>query len=133
MDIRYRWMEAGDAAALSALAHRIWHAHYPGIISAGQIAYMLEKSYTPEELIRQHEAGNRFLLAEMDGVMAGFASIGPLAAVANPLIRGDGIMEGAYFLHKFYLIPGFRDKGSAALCWPRFTRNLVMWRDCGYR
>lgn len=33
--------------AIAALAHEIWHAHYPGIISVAQIEYMLAQRYTP--------------------------------------------------------------------------------------
>ncbi len=43
-----RPLEPGDIGALTQLARRIWHAHYPGIITTAQIEYMLEQRYRPE-------------------------------------------------------------------------------------
>ena len=34
-----------DLALVQHLAHRIWHAHYPGIIAVAQIDYMLANGY----------------------------------------------------------------------------------------
>jgi ribosomal protein S18 acetylase RimI-like enzyme len=36
-----------DVETVIALAHEIWHAHYPGIISVAQIEYMLAQRYDP--------------------------------------------------------------------------------------
>lgn len=40
-------MEPDDAERVSALAAEIWRHHYPGIISAAQIEYMLAQRYDP--------------------------------------------------------------------------------------
>lgn len=49
-------VEPPDIGQLIVLAHEIWRAHYPGIISVAQIEYMLAQRYTPEviraELVR---------------------------------------------------------------------------------
>ena len=43
-----RALTPGEIEGLIALAHRVWHAHYPGIISVAQIEYMLDQRYRPE-------------------------------------------------------------------------------------
>jgi diamine N-acetyltransferase len=45
-----RAMQPDDVEPVRALAHAIWHAHYPAIISIEQIEYMLEQRYAPEVL-----------------------------------------------------------------------------------
>jgi GNAT superfamily N-acetyltransferase len=40
-------VEARDIEAVATLAHEVWYAHYPGIISVAQIEYMLEQRYAP--------------------------------------------------------------------------------------
>lgn len=40
-------VENCDVEQIAALAHEIWHAHYPGIISVAQIEYMLAQRYAP--------------------------------------------------------------------------------------
>lgn len=46
-------VEPGDIAAVAALAHEVWHAHYPGIISVAQIEYMLAQRYAPAVIIAE--------------------------------------------------------------------------------
>jgi GNAT superfamily N-acetyltransferase len=48
--VRIRELRAEDIDALRALAHTVWHAHYPTIISVAQIDYMLAERYSPEVL-----------------------------------------------------------------------------------
>lgn len=98
-------MQARDIPAIGALARRIWHAHYPSIISREQIDYMLARGYSAESLQRQLDGGDRFLLAERGGEVAGFLSIGALAHMHDPIKRGTGLDVTDYFLHKFYLAP----------------------------
>jgi len=87
---------------LIALAHRIWHAHYPAIITVEQIDYMLSRGYTPE-VIRHEMAqeGIIWLTIKASGEMIGFASVGPY---------GEGIMK----LHKLYLLPERHGQGIGA-------------------
>jgi len=76
------------------LAGRVWRAHYPGIISAEQIEYMLAQRYRPV-LVRQFIArGDLWLAARAAGLekseLVGFAHGHPLA-------------EGDYKLDKLYV------------------------------
>lgn len=41
-------LAAADIEAVRALAHEVWHKHYPSIITVEQIAYMLAQRYAPD-------------------------------------------------------------------------------------
>jgi ribosomal protein S18 acetylase RimI-like enzyme len=43
-------LAAADIETVGALAREIWRAHYPSIISAAQIEYMLDERYAPSVL-----------------------------------------------------------------------------------
>ncbi|MDB5810296.1 MAG: GCN5-related N-acetyltransferase [Betaproteobacteria bacterium] len=68
-------INADDIDALCALAALIWRAHYPAIISAAQIEYMLAQRYAPHvlraELVRD---GLWWDKLTVDGHMRGFCS-----------------------------------------------------------
>ncbi len=79
-----------EADAVVELAGRVWRAHYPGIISAEQVEYMLAQRYRPV-LVRQFIArGDLWLAARAAGVLVGFAHGHPQA-------------EGDYKLDKLYV------------------------------
>lgn len=107
-----RWMNEDDIPELSALAQRIWYAHYPdNIITRAQTEYMLEKSYSTESIRAQLNAGHQFLLALGAGKIIGFLSVGPLSDVKDPILRGTTVMQHDRFLHKFYAAPEQQGKG----------------------
>ncbi len=81
-----------DIATLRALAQEIWRACYPGIISAGQIEYMLGWMYSAERIHRELSDGVCWEIAEIAGAPAAF-----LAYAAEP--------DGRVKLHKLYLLP----------------------------
>lgn len=68
-------LAAEDVEPLYALAREIWYAHYPAIISAAQIEYMLDERYNAGvvlgELRRDGIWWDKLLVA---GEMVGFAS-----------------------------------------------------------
>lgn len=92
-----------DLAEISRLAGLIWRAHYPGIISAEQIEYMLARMYAlevlREEVLRGGIRYDRLILA---GEGAGFAACGP----AQP---------GVVKLHKLYVRPEWHGRGFGSL------------------
>jgi ribosomal protein S18 acetylase RimI-like enzyme len=60
---------------VARLAGEIWRAHYPGIITAEQIDYMLAKGYALDVLAGFLGRPDRSLeIAFIDGAMAGFAA-----------------------------------------------------------
>ena len=81
-----------------ALAHRIWHAHYPAIITVEQIDYMLEHGYTPHLIHEEMEQGVTWMVIRDEAVMIGFLAAGPY---------GDHTIK----LHKLYLLPEYHGKG----------------------
>jgi GNAT superfamily N-acetyltransferase len=78
-----------EAETVVELAGRVWRAHYPGIISAAQIEYMLEQRYRPV-LVKQFIArGDTWLAARAEGAMVGFAH-------GHPLSGGDYKLDKLY-------------------------------------
>ncbi len=70
-----RVTECGDLERIQALAHEIWREHYPGIISAGQIEYMLERQYSLEALrLRFGEGRIRYDLAFLGDNPIGYSA-----------------------------------------------------------
>ncbi len=64
-----------ELPAVRRLAGIIWRAHYPGIITPGQIDYMLERGYALDVLGDFLARSDRGLeLAKIDGELAGFAA-----------------------------------------------------------
>ena len=72
--VRILPLAADDVERLAALAAEIWRAHYPGIISAAQIEYMLARRYEPAgvraELGREGVWWDKLVVRER---MAGYA------------------------------------------------------------
>jgi ribosomal protein S18 acetylase RimI-like enzyme len=93
-----RTATTADIPLLRRLAHEIWHAHYPEIITVEQIDFMLGWMYSAEEIARQLREGPRWEIAEMDGEAIAFTSYG---------IESDGRVK----LHKLYVATGSQRHG----------------------
>lgn len=95
-------LQTDDIDELIAVARRVWHAHYPGIITTEQIDYMLERGYNRELILDEITHQGITWLAITDGAeMIGFVSIGP---------SGSDTLK----LHKLYLLPEYQGKGIGA-------------------
>ena len=95
-----RRVTANDIVAIQALAHRIWHQHYPGIISREQIDYMLGLWYSAPALAEQiAEPSREFLLAEQEGEPIAYSA-------AKPTDDGQYL-----FIHKLYVDESARGIG----------------------
>jgi GNAT superfamily N-acetyltransferase len=95
-------LQLDEIDTLIPLARRIWHAHYPSIISIEQIDYMLERGYTRPVIEDEMNNGGVIWLSIKSGeVMIGFAAFGPYA---------PGVMK----LHKLYLLPEYHGSGIGA-------------------
>ena len=95
-------LTADDIDTLIPLAYRIWHAHYPGIITPEQIDYMLERGYTrPVILDEINNQGVIWLAIKSGDTMIGFAALGPYAPQSMKL-------------HKLYLLPEYHGAGIGA-------------------
>lgn len=64
-----------DIPLVARLADAIWREHYPGILSAGQIDYMLAHGYAHEALAKfVREPGAGIAIARAGGEAVGFAA-----------------------------------------------------------
>ena len=89
-----------DLAIVQDLARRIWHRHYPGIISAEQIDYMLARGYQTAVLeLFLTTQGSGLVLARVDGVSVGFAA---WCRPAEPATTK---------LDKLYVLPEYQGRG----------------------
>jgi GNAT superfamily N-acetyltransferase len=71
--LQLRSVTPADIPTLAALARRIWHAHYPSIISRAQIDYMLADRYSAEAIAARLLLPNGlYQLAFWQGEPAGF-------------------------------------------------------------
>jgi len=78
-----------DIATIELLAHKIWHQHYPGIITVEQINFMLSTRYSAKVITEQMLAGEKFFIACLNGEAVAYASV--------------ELKDGYYYLHKFYV------------------------------
>ncbi len=79
-----------DVADINALAHKVWYAHYPSIITMQQIDYMFDRIYSLPALEKQLDNGHTFLLAVVNNVPCGYAAFYKTG-------------EENYFLDKLYV------------------------------
>ncbi|MEQ8799268.1 MAG: GNAT family N-acetyltransferase [Salinisphaeraceae bacterium] len=93
-----------DLDHITALAHRIWHEHYPGIITREQIDYMLAHGYSRDRLRADTAAGVRYVMAHTDPTKpaVAFAAHGP-----------DETDASRFWLHKLYVDRAERGRGLA--------------------
>ena len=89
---------AADLPAIAALAEVVWRAHYPGIITAAQIDYMLARMYDLGHLREELAGGICFDQALRDGQLLAFSSYGPVAPAEMKL-------------HKLYVHPDWQRCG----------------------
>ncbi len=91
-----------DIPVIQKLAYKIWHSHYPGIITNEQIDYMLEAGYSADVIKHEiNEEGITWLKAMDKDEMIGFAAFGPY-------------LEKQIKLHKIYLDINYHGKGIGA-------------------
>jgi ribosomal protein S18 acetylase RimI-like enzyme len=75
MSYRIRSASLPDIPAIHQIAHEVWPNAYAEVISAEQIAFMLDWMYSPSSLTEQMNNGIYFLLLEdTDSNPLGFAS-----------------------------------------------------------
>ena len=91
-----------DLPRVRDLAVRIWRVSYAGMISPGQIEYMLDWMYSIERLRREVRSGVVFEWPIRDGVPIGY-----LATSRDTSTPGGPVL----FLHKLYLLPEVQGLG----------------------
>ena len=96
------WIEPVDEADLPKvrdLAERIWRSSYAGLLSPGQIEYMLDWMYSLERLRRDWTSGVVFHWPIVDQIPVGY-----MATQTDPTAT-------VLHLHKLYVLPQFQGKG----------------------
>lgn len=96
--LKLKKAEAADAGELALLAARIWRIHYPPIIGAAQVEYMLSTMHTAERVAEQMSNGQSFSFVLDDEKKIGYVATS--SRVPNEL-----------FIHKFYIDPNLQGKG----------------------
>ena len=97
--LRFAGISEADIPELRELAHRIWHAHYPSIISPAQIDYMLARMFAPEAIRQDLAAGILWEFVFQDKRAVGF-----LSCIPEP-------PTGRIKLSKLYLVPELHGRG----------------------
>lgn len=100
--IKIRNANENDIAVINQLATKIWHDHYPGIITVEQINFMLDKMYSHKVIEEQMQNGYIWLLASDNKTPLGFLSC-------------NKVNEGNYFLNKLYIDTTNQQKGIGGL------------------
>lgn len=89
-----------DVSTIRNIAMRTWPVSYASILSAGQLEYMLSKTYSEKVLHQKISTGEeKFLIANYDAKAIAFASYGVIDD--TPL---------TYKLFKVYVLPTFQKK-----------------------
>ena len=102
-DFRISPLRDADIEPVCALAREIWLQHYPGIITVGQIEYMLAQRYSPDAIRKQLQTGKAWWdKLAVDGDLCGFASY------------EHGVEARTMKLEKLYVHQLFRGKGYGA-------------------
>lgn len=89
MDITFKPATEKDIPVIAQLAHKIWHKHYPDIITIEQIDYMLSNRYSAGAIGQQMRGGEKFFLAYAEDEPIAYASV--------------ELQDHFYYLHKFYV------------------------------
>ncbi len=97
-EIEIHLLRLDQAEALVDLAGRIWRTCYPGIISNGQIEYMLAQRYKPGLVKQLIARGDLWLAAQAGDELVGFA-------------HGHPLQDGDYKLDKLYVHPDWQRHG----------------------
>lgn len=106
--VRVRRIAEDELPVVQRLGHEIWRKYYPGIISEGQIDYMLTVWYQPDAMAREMQMrGAWFALIEAEAR----GPVGYLSFERYP--------ENILFINKLYVQPEVHGLGvgAAALAW----------------
>lgn len=88
-------------AEIAHLAREIWNQCYPGIISRGQIDYMLAHMYSAGTLAQDLDQGVTYYRLLHGERPTGFAACGP-----------DACGNGEAWLHKLYVLKTHQGQGA---------------------
>lgn len=97
---------------VAALAKEIWEEHYTSLIGSDQVAYMIHKYQSPDNITKQiNEEGYIYYTLLKDGEAIGYCGIRP-----------DSI-ERTIFLSKIYIRKDYRGNGLSRLILDHFLNE----------
>jgi diamine N-acetyltransferase len=103
-----------DIPAIQFIAEKTWWPTYSNIVSAEQLAYMLNAIYSTDALKKSIESSAQtFIILTDENGQQGFASFG--SKRADPLIHK---------LHKLYIIPENHGKGYGRILIEEVKRKI---------
>ena len=108
-----RFAGVTDIPIICMLAEKIWPATYRGMLADDQVAYMMNRMYSPESLKEQiTEKKHQFLILEENKNPIGFASYSTTEE------------HGIYKLHKIYVMPNQQGKGLGKFIIDFIIKNI---------
>lgn len=84
-----------DCTLIQSLAQQVFPATYASILSPGQIDYMMEWMYSPENIRKQMYEGHVYLLAYKEDKAIGYVSVQPQK-------------KDVFHLQKIYVLPDYQ-------------------------
>jgi len=104
-----------DAEALAAMALDIWHRHYfPNILTLAEIRHLWNRSYNPDALRREIEAGAVFRWIERRRIRIGF------------LAHAHERERNRLRLSKLYLLPEHHGQGIGAFALKEIKQTAAL-------
>lgn len=104
-----------DCGLINRLAAQVWEPTYGRILSAGQLAYMFDRMYAPENLKKQMtEEGHHFMIACRDEQPCGYVSV-------------ERQHSGLFHIQKIYVLPTAQGTGAGRFLMEeafRYIRSL---------
>ncbi len=91
--LEVRMASAADLSQLRSLAQIIFPFTYKDIVPGEQIDYMMDMFYTEENLLKQFEEGQVFLIMYDEGKPTGFASY-------SPFTNGESFKLNKIYIHQ---------------------------------
>ncbi|MSU31381.1 MAG: GNAT family N-acetyltransferase [Pedosphaera sp.] len=106
-----------DIPLIRSLAEQIWRACYSGMISEGQIVYMLDWMYSAARLGDDCRGGGRYEIVSQQGVTIGY--------LATVRAESSAVLQ----LNKLYLLPEKQGCGLGQLLLAH-TETLARQQGC---
>jgi GNAT superfamily N-acetyltransferase len=97
--VRFREAVGGDAAAIGRVRHASWQAAYSGLMPADYLAGLSVDGFvlSARRMLESHAAGRiSVFVAEVGGVVAGFAAVGPSRDDDAPNGTAVGELQAIY-------------------------------------
>lgn len=100
-----------DVPLLARLADEAFPATYRGVLTPGQIDYMIQWMYAPEVLLRELRGGIKWFVACSQGEACGYLSI-------------ERQNKELFHLRKIYLLPRWQGVGAGALLFAHAVEHI---------